>query len=154
MLVGTLLFIHYGISYMIQSVYQKMKWSLFVPNSFPVFHHPHHQIALKEFWTFSIAWNLQVLWVFLLQLPVPCKSNQGSKGVSEWVDVTNLYLFGSTLKHRFPHRVRHWIGVGGFWEQIWLVKSSTFLQVAFFSKDFKYTCPIICLWMYIIYMPL
>eukprot|EP00434_Breviolum_minutum_P007907 symbB.v1.2.006974.t1/scaffold424.1/size207036/2 len=24
----------------------------------------------KEFWTFSIAWNLQVLWVFLLQLPV------------------------------------------------------------------------------------
>ena len=25
----------------------------------------------EEFWTFSIAWNLQVLWVFLLQLPVP-----------------------------------------------------------------------------------
>ena len=23
----------------------------------------------KEFWSFSIAWNLQVLWVFLLQLP-------------------------------------------------------------------------------------
>jgi len=45
----------------------------FFPNSFPVFHHPHHQIALKEFWTFSIAWNLQVLWVFLLQLPVPWK---------------------------------------------------------------------------------
>ena len=33
---------------------------------------------------------------------------RGSKGVSEWVDVTNLYLFGSTLKHR----VRQWIGVG------------------------------------------
>ena len=23
----------------------------------------------EEFWSFSIAWNLQVLWVFLLELP-------------------------------------------------------------------------------------
>ena len=40
--------------------------------------HPNGHPCLKEFWTFSIAWNLQVLWVFLLQLPVPwkCRGNR------------------------------------------------------------------------------
>lgn len=28
----------------------------------------------KEFWTFSIAWSLQVLWVFLLELPATRRS--------------------------------------------------------------------------------
>ena len=27
----------------------------------------------EEFWSFSIAWNLQVLWVFLLELPETCR---------------------------------------------------------------------------------
>ncbi|CAJ1372838.1 unnamed protein product [Effrenium voratum] len=37
-----------------------------------------------NFWSFSVAWNLQVLWVFLLQLPVLVVNTVGQPALGVW----------------------------------------------------------------------
>lgn len=47
----------------------------------------------KEFWTFSIAWNLQVLWVFLLQLPVTLVNSSAVQPATGIWDVLGISLW-------------------------------------------------------------